>query len=251
MIKKNRVGERNVNAFGSKMEIIEYRNALDMDIYFPEFDYVSKNVTYNNFKINIKSPYCKTVCGVGYIGEGNHSMYVNGKATKCYSTWKGMLERCYRNDYKNRVYKNSYVCEEWLCYQNFADWYNYNYYEVPNQLMCLDKDILFKGNKEYSDYYCMFVPQDVNKLFTKSNAIRGDYPIGVSYEKKESRFKASCNRGNKKRTFLGYYDSPEDAFISYKNYKERVIKNMAEKYKEYIPREVYKAMYEYEVEITD
>ena len=30
------------------------------------------------------------------------------------------------------------------------DWINKNYYEVPGEQMCLDKDILCKGNKVYS-----------------------------------------------------------------------------------------------------
>ena len=38
MSKINRIGEKNINNFGSKMIIIEYRGALDVDIYFQEYD---------------------------------------------------------------------------------------------------------------------------------------------------------------------------------------------------------------------
>ena len=31
----DRTGEENINEFGSKMIIKEYRNALDIDVYFP------------------------------------------------------------------------------------------------------------------------------------------------------------------------------------------------------------------------
>ena len=34
--KINRKGEENINNFGSKMVIVEYRKAMDMDVYFPE-----------------------------------------------------------------------------------------------------------------------------------------------------------------------------------------------------------------------
>ena len=34
---KNRIGEINYNNFGSKMEIIAYRGATDLDIYFEEY----------------------------------------------------------------------------------------------------------------------------------------------------------------------------------------------------------------------
>ena len=37
----------------------------------------------------------------------------------------------------------------------------------------------------------------------------------------------------------------------YKEFKEDIIKKIADKYMNSIPREVYKAMWEYEVEITD
>ena len=45
--------------------------------------------------------------------------------------------------------------------------------------MQLDKDILIKGNKEYNPNTCCFVDIRLNSLFTKDNAMRGKYPIGV------------------------------------------------------------------------
>ena len=251
----DRVGEENYNSFGSKMIITKYINAHNIEVYFPEYNWTCKHGYYQHFKEGkMHSPYCKTVRGVGYIGEGDFDMYLNGKATKCYRIWKGMIERCYNTKNiheRNHVYENAYVSDEWLCYQNFAEWFYNNYYEIEGQLMCLDKDILFKGNKEYSDYYCMFVPQNINKLFTKSNKIRGKYPIGVTFEKKVGKFRADCNDGYKKNVFLGYYDTPIEAFEVYKEFKEDIIKKIADKYMNSIPREVYKAMWEYEVEITD
>lgn len=252
--RKNRVGEVKYNHYGSKMIITKYNSANDLEIYFPEYNWYCKGY-YQHFKEGVtKSPYCCTVRGVGYIGEGKYKMYINNKATKCYSTWKGMIERCYNDNNtnnRNYVYEDCYIDEEWLCYQNFANWYYNNYYEVDNQLMCLDKDILFKGNREYSDTYCIFVPQNINKLFTKSNKNRGDFVIGVTFDKKVGRYRATCNNGYKKSVFLGYFDTEEEAFLEYKRYKEIIIKKMADEYKEQIPRELYKAMYEYEVEIDD
>jgi uncharacterized UPF0160 family protein len=37
----------------------------------------------------------------------------------------------------------------------------------------------------------------------------------------------------------------------YKHFKEKYIKEIADKYKEKIPSKLYEAMYRYEVEITD
>lgn len=80
-----------------------------------------------------------------------------------------MLERCYSARYQERkpTYKGCSVCDEWLNYQNFAKWYDDNYYEIKGEIMCLDKDILVKGNKIYSPENCVFVPNYINVLFAR------------------------------------------------------------------------------------
>ena len=63
----DKTGETRINTFGSKMIIVEYRKYSDIDVYFPEYDWIAKNQQYNNFKTgNIKCPYEKRVFGVGY-----------------------------------------------------------------------------------------------------------------------------------------------------------------------------------------
>ena len=47
---KNRLNEENYNNFGSKMRIIKYKNIKDVDIYFPEYDWIAKGKNYNSFK---------------------------------------------------------------------------------------------------------------------------------------------------------------------------------------------------------
>ena len=50
---------------------------------------------------------------------------------------------------------------------------------------------------------------------------------------------------------VGYYKTPEEAFQSYKGVKEFHIKAVADKWKDLISEQVYQAMYNYKVEITD
>lgn len=50
---------------------------------------------------------------------------------------------------------------------------------------------------------------------------------------------------------LGTFKIPEEAFYKYKEYKERYIKETAEKYKDKIPYSVYEAMMNWQIEITD
>lgn len=257
--KIDRTGEKNINTFGSEMIIVEYRMNRDIDVYFPEYDWTFKHTRYNDFKKgNIKCPYERRVYGIGYIGEGEYKTKINGKRTKCYKTWQGMLERCYNPKChgKHPTYINCKVCEEWLCFQNFAKWYYENYYEIDGERMCLDKDILHRNNKIYSPENCIFVSERINTLFIKCDKMRGEYPIGVSYYKQNNRFVAQCSvydfKENKiKKIHLGYYNTPEEAFNAYKQFKEQYIKQVAEYYKNLIPTELYNALYNYKVEITD
>ena len=45
--KIDRIGEKNINNFGSEMVIVEYKKYSDIDIYFPEYDWTTKNNTYH------------------------------------------------------------------------------------------------------------------------------------------------------------------------------------------------------------
>lgn len=253
MNKEDAIGTINYNNFGSKIIIIDYRKYNDIDVYFPEYSWTKEHVQYINF-INgrVKCPYERTVFNIGYVGEGKYNISLNGKHTKCYNIWNRMLSRCYDSKYiqKHPTYEQCEVCEEWHNFQNFAQWFENNYYEIDKQVMNLDKDILIKHNKVYSPETCVFVPQNINKLFTKRDNNRGSFPVGVSYNKRDKKYKSYCNM-NKKQNFLGYYDTPEEAFQAYKQFKENYIKQVADEYKDSIPEKLYNAMYEYEVEIED
>ncbi len=249
-----RIGEVGYNNLGSKMTIIDYFNKNNIIVQF-EDGYITQ-ARYSNFKRHhVGNPYDKSVCGVGYLGEGTYKAVINRKRTLFYMMWGSMLLRCYdRTSQKNySSYKDCSVCEEWKNYQNFAKWCEENFYQLENFKMQLDKDILMKNNKMYSPETCIFVPQFINSLFTKTDINRGKYPIGV-YEIKNVKilkYGAQCNNGKKKQIRLGAFSTPEEAFYAYKEYKENLIKQIADQYKNQIPQKLYDALYRYEVEITD
>ena len=255
--KVDRAGEKGVNTVGSEMVIVKYRNAHDIDVYFPEYDWTFKHNAYKEFKKGeIKCPYEKRVYGIGYLGEGKYKTRENRKKTKCYNTWMHMLERCYDEKLhkKHPTYKDCKVSEEWHNFQNFAKWYDENYYEIEGERMCLDKDILVKGNKIYSPETCIFVPQTINSLFTKRQNYRGESVIGTS--PKNSKYVVHCSiinpeTGKSKIKHLGYYDTQEKAFEIYKYHKEKNIKEVADYYKDKILEKLYDGMYSYKVEIDD
>lgn len=189
----------------------------------------------------------KSVCSIGYCND--KSWRDNPIA---YKYWENMLRRCYykKNLEEHETYMGCEVCKEWLCFDIFLEWYEENYYEIKGQKMCLDKDILFKGNKIYSPQTCIFVPQRINTLFVKKDKNRGELPIGVFWDEDRQKYKATwrdCNSKSHSKRFVCMLD----AFNCYKFFKEKIIKEVADEYKDLIPKELYEAMYRYEVEIND
>ena len=173
-----------------------------------------------------------------------------------YHTWVEMLKRCFCDNFKNKnkTYTECKCCDEWKSFSAFKKWFDdpANGYKDG---YCMDKDILIKGNKIYSPSTCCFVPNEINVLLCKSDAKRGKMPIGVYERKMVNGYKyvAYVNNNIQKHFHLGTFDTPEDAFLAYKQAKEAHIKDMATQYYKdgKITEKVYDALMKYEVEITD
>lgn len=185
------------------------------------------------------------MCKIGYRGLEDVDC-----TTESYIKWHDMIHRCYNEKFHKRQpqYKGCTVCVEWLNYSNFKIWYDQH--KIPGMTLDLDKDILFKENKIYSPETCCFVSHTINALFLSRKEARGEYPIGVSYEKEKKKFRA-CMAFMGKQIKLGTFDTAEAAFARYKEYKEDFIQDMAEQYREQIPDKVYEAMMRWKIEIDD
>lgn len=188
--------------------------------------------------------------GIGYYGKEFEDVKLIDIPS--YRTWRMMLQRCYDEKIHKAEprYKDCAVCEEWYSLFRFNEWYLQNYYTVNNQRMELDKDILLKGNKFYSPDTCVFVPQRINALFVTANKIRGEFPVGVYYDKHKKRYIANMSYGGRSIK-VARCMTPIEAFYEYKFYKECYIKEVAGEYKKQIPDKLHKAMIKWEVEITD
>ena len=266
--KIDRTGETNISNEGCIMKIVEYNNNCDVIIEFQEEHKYRVHTTYKHFKEGkCKNPFFASVFGHGYLGvdkNGNVSKakeFKDGKlcVTWEYNKWQHMLQRCFDNKYKEKepTYKKVTCCDRWLCFANFLEDFEIlkNEYNWDNdEKLNLDKDILNKNNKIYSLENCVLVPQWINTLFTKCDASREQYPVGVSYNKRDRKYQARC-RINKKLKRLGYYNTIEEAFNAYKIAKKQEIKRIADDCvsKGYITQEsrLYNAMINYQVKITD
>ena len=257
--KNERTGMLGYNKHGTLMKIIKYNNSKNIVVEFQDDFKYKINTCYRSFILgNIKNPYDKTLYNMGYIGVG-HKLKYNNKFTKEARLWHSMLERCYSEQYKKKkpTYKDVMCCDEWLCYQNFYEWiHNQENFDswITLEKSAIDKDILIKGNKLYSPDTCCLVPYNVNGLFTKSDALRGKYPIGVIFNKDHNCLEVQINNSitNKREHYSNFYNV-NDAFLKYKERKEEIIKQVAQEEfdKGTITRRCYEAMMNYKVEITD
>lgn len=153
------------------------------------------------------------------------------------------------DDIKNASYSSSTISEDWLNFSSFKSWALTQIGHDKSDWH-IDKDILCKGSTHYSPETCCFVPLRINILFTSRAAKRGDYPIGVYKDKKSGKYVAQCRDGVG-RARLGRFENPEQAFYAYKIFKENLIKSVAQEYKDAIAPNVYEALINYRVEITD
>ena len=232
-------------------KIVKYNNNRNVEIQFVNTGFETV-VELGSIKIGkVKDPYSPSVFGVGIIGT-KYPITINGVVTKEYKLWHSMLVRCYSDVHKKRqpTYEGCEVSDKFKSYEYFYEWCH-KQIGFNNEGWQLDKDLLVKGNKVYSEYSCVFIPSEINLVLIKSTASRGEHLIGVCWNKNGKAFKAQVNKGKGKREHLGYFNTELEAFNAYKTAKESFIKEVANKFKSQIDDRAYKALMSYEVNIDD
>lgn len=162
----------------------------------------------------------KLIYGVG-INDYNNKISIDGKLIKSYQTWHNMITRCYSDKYKSMypTYSNVKICEEWLLFSKFKEWFDKNYpYHLEEQgiKLHLDKDILSGDNKIYSPDTCCFIPDIVNKFLLNKQRRNTSGYIGSSYCKRDKEWVAHINEfNNGKRRRIGGFDTAKEAGEAY------------------------------------
>lgn len=244
------VGKIFPSTYDGDMEIIEVLGAGKCKVKFLNNDNVKetqiKSVTDGEVRDLERRPIYKV--GVmdikGYLKKGTPN-------PKDYSIWNGMIQRCYNENLRHRqpTYEDCSVSENFKYFSKFKEWCN-NQVGFNEKGWQLDKDILVKGNRTYSEDTCCFVPSEINSLIIKANNIRGKYPIGTYYEKDTGLLKVRISVEGKHK-HVGRFNCELEAFLAYKQAKENYIKEVANKWKDQIDPRVYEALMNYQVEITD
>ncbi len=206
----------------------------------------------------------KLVYGVG-VNDSDYNVtehaLVDGKdkiVRMCpfYSTWTSMLERCYSDKEQIRypTYIGCSIVEEWKTFSVFKSWMEQQDWQGKQ----LDKDLLVHSNKVYGPEHCVFVSGQVNSFMVESTATRGEWPIGVHWDKGKKKFQANCrNPFTKKKEHLGLFTCPNEAHRAWLKRKQelaialaalqtdpRVAKALIDRY----DAEVYNPLHEQEIE---
>ncbi|ALY07069.1 hypothetical protein VmeM32_00078 [Vibrio phage vB_VmeM-32] len=142
-----------------------------------------------------------------------------------------MLGRCYDSKIQEKqpTYIDCSVCDEWHYFQNFATWYYDNYpKDGISEKYQLDKDLKVNGNKIYSPETCLFVSHAVNLFTTDHGSARGDYLIGVSWNKATQKFMAYCsNPFTRKLEYLGLFTNELEAHHAWRKRKSELAYELA------------------------
>lgn len=243
------------NGYGDFL-VLDYKSSRSVVIRFVKTQYQKACCLDQVRKGNVKDPYYPSIYDVGVVGEKYPATYRNevGKQVRLleYNTWYSMLNRCYSKKWtdKHPTYKGCSVSDNFKHYEYFYEWCN-KQIGFNSEGWHLDKDLLIKGNKVYSEDTCVFLPRELNTLLTKRDRVRGKNPIGVCYNKTNKSFISSMQNNTGNTIYLGSFKTPKEAFYTYKKAKEDFIKEQASKWKDNIDPRAYESLINYTVDIVD
>ena len=227
--------------------VIKYINSRNTLVKFIDTGYECLADMGNIKRGEVKDKLLPSVQGVGILGD--EPVRENDQLLKEYKLWQDMLKRCYNNKFHDTrpTYKGCSVSNNFRYYPYFKEWCN-KQIGFDQDGFDLDKDILSRGTKVYSEDTCCFVPKEINNSFTVITNKKSNYYVGVSYHKKFGKFYSRLNKFGK-QTSLGYFDTELEAFHAYKHAKEAYAKELAEKWKEQIDLRVYDTLMKYKIDL--
>ena len=248
---KDCVGKVYKSKSSGDFKIVKYSDSGHVEIQFLNTGYETVAHLGNIKNGKVKDRYLPSVYSVGIVGV-KYPISEGGVNTKEYVLWKNMLERCYSGIYKKKhpTYIGCEVSDNFKSYTYFYEWCH-KQIGFGNKDWHLDKDLLVKGNKVYSEDSCVFIPKEINLVLTKRTASRGEHLIGVHWHSKSKVFVAQVNKNKGNQERLGLFNTELEAFNAYKKAKEAFVKEQANKWKSQIDDRAYNALMKYEVNIDD
>lgn len=228
------------NNFGD-FKVTGYTGADAVTIEFLSTGYQTVVSTSTIRKGSIKDRLAPSVYGIGVVGEDVRSDK-EGVAERPYTVWRGMLQRCYgeTTQLKQPTYAGCTVEKSFLYYPTFKAWLiKQPYYDSLE----LDKDLLVKGNKVYSPDTCTMLPDEINSALASISQY-GCCSL-IRYSRRTNCYELDLTHIQQGLEEL--YNTYKEAFSAYKVFKENQLQVLAEKWKNYISPEAYRALISYSI----
>lgn len=188
----------------------------------------------------------------GWREDGNIFHSLSG------ARWGSIVSRCKPNgnfQLKQPTYEG--CTNNFKSFDTFVDWSReqdgYNFSDNvrgKSWFWQLDKDILVRQNKVYSEDTCLFVPHHVNKFVSVKRRTGMLLPIGVSFHKRVGKFAAQIMGISGKVEHLGYMSNPEDAHRLWQRAKYEKGTLLAESFKQSSPT-LYSALSEWALRLLE
>ena len=149
------------------------------------------------------------------------------------STWHNMRRRCLVGGpihTNSPSYVGCEMSETFKVFNLFVDW-SINQVGYGEQKYNLDKDILKRCNKIYSEDTCVFVPKPLNMFLCGTEKRRGLLKTGVYFDKSRNKFQAKIQLVDSHK-HLGRFNTEEEAHQAYIIAKENEAKRWAKRLKD-------------------
>lgn len=223
-----------------------------------EFEYETVKDRRDVLSGNVKNPYHPRLFNKGYFGIGKFKAR-NGTAlkgfpqTEEYRAWTNMLSRCYDPNYiqrntGNRTYDGVSVCDEWLNFQTYAEWFTSNLAKIriiePDIRLAVDKDIL-SNSKVYSPETCSIIPMEVNSILTGGMSVLNGTRDKYAALNKDGTYTLTLFSKNNAVSKCINVKTIEESNKLYIEHKLSQLKELAEKYKHILEERVYLRMLNY------
>lgn len=215
--------------YGGYLQITDYLATSKVYYKFLDDHGYSDYTTMQNIrKGQVRNPYAVNEYN-GYIGEGPFK-----GNERLYNVWHLLLIRAvgkrdkYSQSYTEsqiRSYENAKICQEWLCYNTFAQWYTSQESKLnPHYVYEIDKDLLYPlyrnqtdGYKLYSPATCCLLPKDLNVLISNTNKANRQREACVAHLLEMTEFYYKENAMSKKayNAIQGLYNNGNRHYIDF------------------------------------
>lgn len=220
---KQTLGYKFISNEGFEFEVIEILKNNKRKIRTTQEPYY-ETITRTDLidKRMVKNPYCKNICGVGYIGVGKYNSVnskINGK--DFYDTWNKMFSRCYVTG--GTIYENVEVSPEWFNFQDFMSYVEKTFpFDITSEKFVLEKDLLQLNldKKIYSPKTTLWLPTRINSYIQNKTKANNCNSIGI-YKYSDIKWVAYSSEFEKGGIpkYLGCFHTQEEAINAYREFK--------------------------------